>query len=63
MTHEPNCQRDDDIIEALSQHFRAHEYQIIKWLMEMDLQAACKRIEEQKRIAEKKWWERDHGTD
>ena len=35
---------DDEIIGALSLHFRVHESKVIEWLLEMDLQSAGARL-------------------
>lgn len=35
---------DDDIIDALSLHFRVHESTVIGWLIAMDLEAASARM-------------------
>lgn len=35
---------DDQIIDALSLHFRVHESKVIEWLMDMDLNAASDRM-------------------
>lgn len=35
---------DDQIIEALSLHFRVHKSMVIEWLLEMDLNAASERM-------------------
>ena len=39
----PSRPSDDQIIEALSLHFRVHEMQVISWLLEMDLGSASAR--------------------
>ena len=36
---------DDEIINALALHFRVHESVVFGWLVEMDLDAASRRIE------------------
>ncbi len=43
---QPNPTRpsDDEIIDALSLHFRVHESKVIEWLIDMDLQAASERM-------------------
>ncbi len=38
---------DDQIIEALALHFRAHEMKVIEWLHEIDLVAASKKAAEE----------------
>ena len=35
---------DDEIIDALSLHFRVHESKVIEWLLEVDLNAASQRL-------------------
>jgi hypothetical protein len=35
---------DDEIIDALSLHFRVHESVVVSWLLEIDLGAASQRI-------------------
>ena len=35
---------DDQIIEVLALHFRAHESKVIEWLLDMDLDAASNRM-------------------
>ncbi len=35
---------DDEIIDALTQHFRVHESVVVAWLLEIDLDAASQRI-------------------
>lgn len=35
---------DDEIIDALSLHFRVHESKILEWLLDMDMEAAGERI-------------------
>lgn len=40
----PSRPRDDDIIRALSQHYRVHESKVIEWLLDMDLNAASDRM-------------------
>jgi len=36
--------KDDDLIDALSMHYRVHESKVIEWLLGMDLAAASKRM-------------------
>lgn len=40
----PTRPTDDEIIDALSLHFRVHESKVIEWLLAMDLQAASARM-------------------
>jgi len=35
---------DDEIIDAISLHFRVHESKVIEWLLEVDLGAAAQRL-------------------
>ncbi len=39
----PTRPTDDQIIEAISLHFRVHEMKVIEWLLDMDLAAASER--------------------
>ncbi len=40
----PSRPTDDQIIDALSLHYRVHESKVIEWLMDMDLNAASDRM-------------------
>lgn len=44
VVHKPTRPTDDEIIDALSLHFRVHESKVIEWLLSMDLQAASARM-------------------
>lgn len=35
---------DDEIIAALALHFRMHEFKVIEWLLDMDLDEATERM-------------------
>jgi putative phage-type endonuclease len=41
----PTRPSDDEIIEVLSLHYRIHESKVVEYLLDMDLQAASKRLE------------------
>ena len=40
----PTLDRDDEIIDAISLHYRVHESTVIGWLLAMDLEAASARM-------------------
>jgi hypothetical protein len=42
-TGKPRRPSDDQIIAALSMHYRVHELKVIEWLLDMDLDAASAR--------------------
>lgn len=44
VAHKPTRPSDDEIIDALSLHFRVHHSKVIEWLLDVDMPAASARL-------------------